>query len=188
MILFLLVPYLSLVHPQPLGVDGIGVRMLKCSVIESNGRPLLKRNLLVVVNDPVPPGAVPQPGVDACRSQLSPLLKTGQPSSLLQLLFASLPLRLLALSVCKPCPCFAQHLKLILVHVLGIGSCRLRLRIGVNLARLQLPWIVGDISAVLLALRLVQQSLIALKTLGSGSSNNGSDGSPLGGHQLRQVQ
>lgn len=98
------------------------------------------------------------------------------------------------LSVGQPCSGLGEHLKLVLVHVLGVrvrirrvmrmmrmmkvrrmrrnmGSRRVRrhlgvrpgglgLRVGVDLPRLKLPGVVGQVAAVLLPLGLVQQRLV----------------------------
>ena len=37
-------------------------------------------------------------------------------------------------------------------------------------------------------MRVLQQELVVLQTLGSGASYDGGDGPPLGGHQLGQVE
>merc|ERR1719192_3029838 len=190
LLLLLLVTSLlvHLVHPQPFKIDSIGIRVLGGRVVEPNGRPLLKGNLLVVVDDPVPSGSIPQPGVNPRSTQFTPLLKTRQPPRFFKLLLASFPLRLLALSVRKTRSGLAQHLQLVLVHVLGVGARWLRLWIGIDLARLELPRIIGDVAAILLALSLVQQGLVSLQALSGGPADDWSDGPPLCGHQLGQVE
>ena len=61
LVLLLIPPLLvHLVHPKPLEVDSVGIRMLGPGVVEADCWPLLEGNLLVVVNDTVPPRAVPR--------------------------------------------------------------------------------------------------------------------------------
>ena len=108
---------------------------------------------------------------------------------------ARLSLGLLALRVGEASARLGQHLELVLVHVDGIGPSGLGLRVGVDLAGLELARIVvlvvelrGRRALERLLLRLVEQVLVALEALGGRAAHDGRNGAPLSRHELGHVQ
>lgn len=135
---------------------------------------------------------------DASCLELALFLQDGEAAGLLELALAGLALCLFALSICETGARLGQHLLLVLVHVDGIGACRLGFRVGVDFARTQAANVVGARTVVagasktkllvLLCLRLVEQLLVSLETLDSGAADDWGNGTPLGGHELCEVE
>jgi len=87
----------------------------------------------------------------------------------------------------------------IFIHVNRIRSRGLGLRVGINFTRPQPAYVVGAWTRfvtwsskskflVLLRLSFVKEFLVTLQALRRRASDNGGNGSPLGWHELRQVE
>ena len=156
--------------------------------VQGRAAHLLEGDLRVVVDAAAGPLAARK--LNARRLELPTLLQRREPPRLLELLLTCLALGLFATCVGKARPSLREHLLLILVHVDRIGARGLALGVRVDLARPEPPRVVRRRRAALLVLasRLVEQTLIVLETLRSGAADDRRDRAPLSRHQLGEVE
>mmetsp|Transcript_9737 Transcript_9737/g.25522 ORF Transcript_9737/g.25522 Transcript_9737/m.25522 type:complete len:344 (+) Transcript_9737:1558-2589(+) len=159
-------------------------RFLGACGVETNGWHRLEGHLLGIVD--VFPIAVLFHRRNTSGLEFPTLLQRCETPRLLELFLPGLPLGLFAPGVGKSRTRLREHFLFILVHVNGVRTCGLGLRVRIDLTRLQATRIV--LVHLITSLGLIQKLLVMLQALVCSAADDGSDGAPLRREKFRQVQ